>query len=214
MISLSPCGKRALLGLVAIVAIALAAHTGRRHWAQRRSIPARGGKSMKVVLAGREPYYLQRDPRWAGDTLAPSRQTIGAVGCLVCSLAMGSEALGAPMDPGALNRRLGAEGGYTRQAWVIWEKVSAATGGAIEVTVHERPEHSIIDGALERGELPVVKLILPSGAPHWVLIVGKEGEDYLIKDPLMTDRAIVKLASRATSIVAVRVLRGATPPGG
>ncbi|APR88287.1 hypothetical protein A7982_13636 [Minicystis rosea] len=171
------------------------------------SILAHGGKDMHVLLAGAEPYYLQRDPRWAGDTLAPTQQTMAAVGCLVCSLAMGSEALGAPVAPGALNQRLGASGGYTREARVIWEKLSAATGDAIGVVVHARPQHAILDEALERGELPVVKFTLPSGAPHWVLVVGKEGDEYLVKDPLVTDRTIVKLSRRATSIESVRVLR-------
>jgi hypothetical protein len=203
--------KRPLV-LVLVIAVAVIAYLGRRrHWATP-SIAAHGGKSMHVLLAQAEPYYLQRDPRWAADTLAPTQQTMSAVGCLVCSLAMGSEALGAPIDPGTLNRKLGASGGYTRDAWVVWDKVSAATGDAIGVTVHARPEHATLDEALERGELPVVKFILPSGAPHWVLVVGKDGLDYLVKDPLVTDRAVVKLATRTAAIHAVRVLRRIAAP--
>lgn len=198
--------KRPVFVLLALLAIAMG-HFGRRLCSASSAIPTQGGKPMQVRLAEAEPYYLQRDPRWAADTLAPTRQTMSAVGCLVCSLAMGSEALGAPIDPGTLNRRLGASGGYTREARVIWDKVAAATGDAVDVTVHARPQHAILDEALARGELPVVKLILPNGAPHWVLVVGKEGLDYLVKDPLVTDRAVVKLATRASAIHAVRVLR-------
>lgn len=204
--------RRHLAGLLVLLVFALAAYAGRRLHRSAGSIPAHGGQSMHVLLTAKDPYYLQRDPRWAGDTLAPTQQTLSAVGCLVCSLAMGSEALGAPIDPGTLNRRLGASGGYTREAWVVWDKVPAATGDAVAVTVHARPEHAVLDRALERGELPVVKFTLPSGAPHWVLVVGKEGYDYLVKDPLAADRAIVKLASRTASIQAVRVLRRSAAP--
>lgn len=203
--------RRPLFVLLACL-VAVIAYVGRRRFhPPSPSIPAQGGKSMQVLLAEAEPYYLQRDPRWAGEALAPTKQTMSAVGCLVCSLAMGSAALGAPVDPGTLNRRLGASGGYTRDAWVIWDKVSPATG--VGVTVHARPEHAILDEALERGELPVVKFILPSGAPHWVLVVGKDGTDYLVKDPLVADRSLVKLGTRTTAIQAVRVLRRiAAPP--
>jgi hypothetical protein len=38
-------------------------------------------------------------------------------------------------------------------------------------------------------------------------VVGKEGEEYLIKDPLVTEKVIVKLSSRTARIESVRVLR-------
>jgi hypothetical protein len=119
---------------------------------------------------------------------------------------MGSEAQGTPVDPGELNRRLGASQGYTPEARVIWDKVPSATGGAVEATVH-----AVLDAALERGELAVVRFTLPRAAPHWVLVVGKEGDEYLVKDPLVADAAIVKLSSRTSSIQSVRVLRQARP---
>jgi hypothetical protein len=184
----------------------------RRFHLHEKSIAARGGKIFHVALAGREPHYLQHDPRWAGDTLGTTRETLGKVGCLVCSLAMGTAALGAPIDPGELNRRLGVNGGYSREARVIWDKVPVATGGAIEATVLPQPDHAALDAALECGELAVVRFTLPSGAPHWVLVVGKEGDEYLVKDPL-TDEPIVKLTSRTSAIQSVRLLRrGAARP--
>ncbi len=160
------------------------------------------------MLAGPDPHYLQRDARWAADELGDTHETLGAVGCLVCSLAMGSEALGEEVDPRELNRRLGAAGGYTRDARVVWDKVRLATGGAVDVAVHPEPDHAVLDEALERGQLPVVGFTLPNGAPHWVLVVGKEGYEYLVKDPLAAE-PIVKLGTRTASIRSVRVLRRA-----
>jgi hypothetical protein len=195
--------------LVLVVLVAGAVFGYRRLHPRERSTAARGGKLLHVALAGPEPHYLQHDPRWAGDTLGTTRETLGAVGCLVCSLAMGSEALGAPVDPGELNRRLTASQGYTPEARVIWAKVPGATGGAVEVAVHAQPEHAVLDTALERGELSVIRFTLPSGAPHWVLVVGKEGDEYLVKDPLVAEAVIVKLTSRTSSIESVRTLRRA-----
>jgi hypothetical protein len=190
-----------------LVALAAALLTYRRLHPSVPSIAARGGAPLHLMLAGADPYYLQRDPRWSGDPLGTTAQTLGAVGCLVSALAMGSDALGAPATPAELNRRIGAAQGYTGSALLIWEKLGPATGGAVEAVVHPRPEHAVLDQALSRGELPVVKFTLPSGAPHWVLVVGKEGEEYLIKDPLVTEKVIVKLSSRTARIESVRVLR-------
>jgi hypothetical protein len=196
--------------LLVLALLAVGAVLGyRRFHARERSIAARGGKVLHVALAGPEPHFLQHDPRWAGDTLGSTRETIGAVGCLVCSLSMGSQALGAPVDPGELNRRLGAVGGYTREARVIWDKVPAATGGAVEVTVLAQPDHAALDTALERGDLAVVRFTLPRGAAHWVLVVGKEDDEYLVKDPLAAEASIVKLTSRTPAIQSVRLLRRA-----
>jgi hypothetical protein len=175
-----------------------------------RPIAARGGEILHVALTGPEPHYLQHDLRWAGDALGATRETIGEVGCLVCSMAMGSAALGAPVDPRELNRRLSAAQGYTAEARLIWAKVPEATDGAVEADVHAEPSYAVLDAALERGELPVIRFALPSGAPHWVLVVGKEGDEYLVKDPLL-DEPVVKLSSRAPTIESVRVLRRAVP---
>jgi hypothetical protein len=49
-------------------------------------------------------------------------------------------------------------------------------------------------------------ILLPSGAPHWVLVVGKEGEEYLIEDPLVPKPQVIRLGERARTVLAVRVL--------
>ena len=200
--------KRVRLVLVLAV-VAIAAIVLYRRLRREAGIPARGGRALAARVAGDGPHYQQRDPRWAGDRLGDTSQTLGAVGCLVSSLAMGSSALGAPVEPAELNRRLGALHGYTREAWLIWDTVRPATGGAVDVAVHAQPTHEAMDAALERGELPVVKFFLPSGAPHWVLVVGKDGEEYLIQDPLVPEPHVIRLGDRATTIVSVRVLRRA-----
>jgi hypothetical protein len=56
----------------------------------------------------------------------------------------------------------------------------AVTG---ELTYNGGPSYELIDSNLLAGN-PVIALIpLPHGGYHFVVVVGKEGEDYLIRDP-------------------------------
>jgi hypothetical protein len=41
----------------------------------------------------------------------------------------------------------------------------------------------LIDSNLERGNPVIVRIHLPNGVTHFVVIAGKDGFDYLIQDP-------------------------------
>ncbi len=66
-----------------------------------------------------------------------------------------------------------------------------------------------MDAALERGAFPVVKYFHLGGIQHWCVIVGKEGQEYLARDPLSDDAKPVKLSELTAKIYAVRVIRKA-----
>ena len=66
------------------------------------------------------------------------------------------------------------------RGWLIWGKVAEATEGRIGVEVCSVPTHEGMDRCLQAGNIPVVKFFLPSGAPHWGVVVGKSGQDYLV----------------------------------
>jgi hypothetical protein len=52
-----------------------------------------------------------------------------------------------------------------------------------QLTLDPGPSYELIDSNLLAGN-PVIALIpLPDGGYHFVVIVGKEGRDYLIRDP-------------------------------
>lgn len=53
------------------------------------------------------------------------------------------------------------------------------------------------------------KIMLGGTVPHWVLIVGKDGPEYLVMDPLNGERTLLRLSDRSAKIYAVRVLRQA-----
>jgi hypothetical protein len=43
--------------------------------------------------------------------------------------------------------------------------------------------------------------------PHWVLIVGKDGRDYLMRDPLNDGKTLEKLSKYGSDIYGVRIVR-------
>lgn len=138
-----------------------------------------GGEYLTVSGVGPVPYYLQNDPAWAADSIGGSEETMGAAGCTVTSIAMGVSALGHPMDPGEVCTHLKAIDGFTRPGQVIWSAVGKITEGQIRIEVPSL-SHGVIDGELSEGRPVIAKIMLTETVPHWVLIVGKEGREYLV----------------------------------
>ena len=71
------------------------------------------------------------------------------------------------------------------------------------------PSRAVIDEALERGAYPVVKDFLLGGILHWCVIVGKDGLEYMARDPLRDDDKPVNLSELKAKVWAVRVIRRA-----
>lgn len=159
---------------------------------------------MELLLSSPK-FYSQNDPRWDKETIGGSSEKIANVGCTLCSVAMAITGLGSEMTPKELNAALKEHGGYTDEGWLIWDAVSDANP-AVTVSVASQMDHPLLDGALRDGAYPIVKFWLPSGVPHWVVIIGKEGQEYLVLDPLQ-DASAVPLSSRTQKIEAIRLVR-------
>lgn len=170
-------------------------------------IASSGGVDLELPVAPGGAYFLQWDARWAADTVGGSDEPLSRVGCTVCSVAMAASDLGYDIDPKELNARLVREGGYTDRGWLIWGKVTEATEGRIGVEVCDSPTHEGMDACLQAGNIPVVKFFLGGGVPHWVAVVGKSGQDYLVKDPAVAAKKVVKLSDRTKAIVSVRYVQ-------
>src|SRR5690606_9482993 len=108
-------------------------------------------------------------------------------------------------DPKTLNAALSANGGYTSSGLLIWEKCSAFTSGWVRVAYVGRPDYGIIDANLRRGNPVIVKILLGERYTHWVLIVGKDGPEYLVHDPA-AGVAPLPLRPRSRYMYALRVL--------
>lgn len=193
-----------LVGVVLLVAAFL--------WFRKGTIPAAGGLPLWVQVSPDVPSFLQNDPRWSADPLGVTDGTVGAEGCAVASAAMVLAGRGVDVDPGRLNAFLiQTEGGYTPQGWIYWEKAAefdpAFTEGLLP-HYEDLPSFFLIDWNLLNGNPVIARMRYPSGITHFVVICGKEGLDYLIRDPGSGGvKGVYPFREVADSIEAIRFYR-------
>ncbi|MFO1486572.1 MAG: hypothetical protein U1F71_24635 [Verrucomicrobiaceae bacterium] len=197
-----------VIGLIVLVVTAASCVVLRTCWARMSpSIASVGGRELHIRLPDDGKTLLQKDKRWANDQLGPSDCTLGSHGCLVASVAMACSNLGVKLTPKELNERLKKADGFLPQGWVVWNAVPKVTDDKLTAEYHAKARHAAMDEALERGAYPVVKYFLVGGIQHWCVIVGKEGQEYLARDPLRDDAKPVKLSELTAKIYAVRVIK-------
>ncbi len=206
--------------LIFVVAALLLAAWG-VYWFLPRQISTAGGLYFpgRVLIDG--PHYLQGDPRWAGDLLGSTPDSLRDVGCAVASAAMALGSLGVSTDPGSLNAFLQkTEGGYTPEGWIYWEKAAEVDPmRTAELLPHyeDLPSFFLMDWNLARGNPVIARVRYPSGITHFVLVCGKEGFDYLVRDPGEGGaEGITRLAEFPGPVEALRFYRkpGASLEGG
>lgn len=174
----------------------------------QKRLGSRGGIYCPVRLELKVPSFAQGDPRWRGDLLGSSPGTLGAEGCAVTSAAMVLASYGIDTDPGRLNRFLTRHGGYVGQGWLVWEKAAEFTPGRCEKAYEDDASFARIDANLLRGNPVIVRIRFPSGMTHFVVIAGKQGWDYLIRDPgAGASRGLYPLGDLTENIEALRYFR-------
>lgn len=198
--------KRVLLCVLAVLTAPLAIWVKRNLGEQFNAIPPRGGQELTVAAIA-TPHYRQTDPRWENETIGGTAERLARVGCTLCSLAMALHHYGAETTPKELNDFLKRNDGYTLRGWLKWNSVSNFTGGKVEMDYIGRPGFDRIDTALKNNHPVIAKVYINGIIPHWVLIVGKERNEYLMRDPLR-DRGMVQWISDYDSrIYAIRTLK-------
>lgn len=202
--SLKPLVFR-LLCAVLLVALVL----GGIAWAwPRKPIASRGGVYLPWRLELKVPGYAQGDPRWGGDALGETPATLRAEGCAVASAAMVLASYGIDVDPGRLNRFLTRNEGYVGSGWLVWEKAAEFVPGRCEKAYEDDPSFARIDWNLLRGNPVIVRVKISPTTNHFVVIAGKEGFDYLIRDPGRgAKKGMYPLARLAPGIQALRYYR-------
>lgn len=200
--------RYAFIGLLVLVMVATSCVMLRTCWARLSpAIASTGGKALHLRLPDAGKTHLQKDQRWAADQLGTSTGTLGSHGCLVSSVAMACSDLGVELTPKELNERLKKADGFLPQGWVVWNALPRVTDKKLAADYHPAASHAVMDAALERGAYPVVKYFLLGGIQHWCVIVGKDGLEYLARDPLRDDEKPVKLSELTAKVYAVRVIR-------
>ena len=213
---------RVFLTIVAVLLIAvLAAGTSTAwRWAEAWTATATplapaGGLYFPTPVLNDVPHFAQADQRWGKSQLAGGSATLGAEGCAVAAASMVLASYGAEVDPGTLNQFLQGNGGFTRQGWLYWEKASEFPPGVAEHIYEDDASHFLIDWNLLRGNPVIVRLRYPNGITHFVVIVGKQGYEYLIRDPGgRYQDGLYFLSEFCSPIEALRFYRRLEPPPG
>ena len=136
-------------------------------------------------------YYSQQDPQWKNDILGfgALTDTIGYVGCALTSVAMFLSGYGYSETPKTLNQKLKNVNGFAG-AGIRWSAVSQVYSKVtlkafIPCSDSDAPLAQI-DAAIAAGQ-PAIVQVDHSPADgiqtHWVVLYGKEPDDYLMLDP-------------------------------
>lgn len=152
-------------------------------WCARRPIAGSGGIPIPGEIVIEVPQFFQADPRWSSDRLADTPGNLGGEGCAVSSAAMVLSHYGMEIDPRRLNNFLTRNNGYEGRGWLRWESAAEFHPGMVEKAYEDPPSHALIDSNLLNGNPVIVRIRRPDGITHFVVIVGKRGFDYLIRDP-------------------------------
>lgn len=176
-------------------------------WAQlQKKLPPSGGRFLSRRLAIEVPTFRQSDARWADDRLGPSADTLASAGCAVSSAAMVLASYGIDTDPQRLNDFLTARNGYTPEGWIRWEVAAEMAPEKVSFAYENDASFRLIDDNLLEGNPVIVRLRYPDGGTtHFVVICGKQGYDYLVRDPgARAGRGVYPLREFGSDIEALR----------
>ncbi|MBC8332188.1 MAG: hypothetical protein H8E28_09430 [Anaerolineae bacterium] len=132
----------------------------------------------------------QNDPKWKGVKLGhDNKETIGTWGCLLTSMTMVANGFGNNETPESMNQKMKSAGGF-QGALVIPAMLPSVCPGIVykgyQPCENNPAPLAQIDAALAAG-MPVIAQVdwSPKAGlqTHWVVIYGKEGDRYLMKDP-------------------------------
>ncbi len=172
------------------------------------SISSSGGKYFDHRLEIAVPAFAQDDPRWSAVRLGVSTDTLGDEGCAVTSAAMVASIFGVKTDPQKLNDFLTRTGGLDNDGLIDWSMVASVAPDRLELAYNGCASFDIIDTSLLSGNPVIVVIPLQDGAYHFVVIVGKIGRNYLIRDPADSARPY-PLCRRTDKISSICIFRSA-----
>jgi len=191
--------RRIFLILFIVLSAFVAGALWIQDWMAKHPLTMSGGLYFPVAVEIPGPHFLQGDPRWGGHSLAQTSDSLADVGCAVASAAMALASRGVDTDPGRLNAFLQkTEGGYTPEGWIYWEKaveIDSERVGTLLPHYEDAPSHFLIDWNLLRGNPVIARVRYPSGITHFIVICGKRGFEYIVRDPGEGGRAGLTLLS-------------------
>jgi hypothetical protein len=145
-------------------------------------------------------YLSQQDAQWKKDILGfgDPGDTIGYVGCALTSVAMLLSGHGYNETPKTLNKKLKNVGGFSG-ALIIWDAVRQlypqATVKSSIACYNTNAPLDLIDASIRNGQPAIVMVDSSPIADlqtHWVLLYEREGNDYLMLDPVPYQTDVTK----------------------
>ena len=157
-------------------------------------------KQVKQNELNLEVPWFSQIKDWGEDYLGDSSSiTLKTHGCALCCTAMVFRSYDINTNPRKLNKTLlknnafekgwdDDSGEYLGRVRLIWEKAASSydeVSSFIRYDFSNAPaDLNLIHSYLDK-EIPVIAEVLrPHGIPHFVVIQGYEGDDFLIRDPL------------------------------
>jgi hypothetical protein len=147
------------------------------------SIPSCGGSFFSKTVNLPVAAFAQGDPRWSGQCLGSTSDTLEDEGCTLTSVVMVLNYYGIKTDPGHLNRFLSSHFGYDKDGLLSFEQVTTYAPERIRLVYQGICTYASLDRNLLAGHPVIIQVTLPDGGMHFVVVAGKQGYDYLVKDP-------------------------------
>jgi hypothetical protein len=185
-------------------------------WNWKRPLSPRGGRYFFHRVELPVPSFRQSDERWSDDPLGgvPDNGTLGGQGCAVAAAAMVFKFYGIETDPQQLNWFLTAVDGYTDHGWLYWDRAAWWAPDRVRHVYEDLPSYQLIDSNLAHGNPVIVRVRLANGITHFVVIAGKDGFDYLVRDPGGgAAKGFYPLRELNSAIEALRFYQPLTNPG-
>jgi hypothetical protein len=174
-----------------------------QRWSALQPLRPSGGLYFPVRVRIWVPAFAQADPRWGAEQLATTDRTLAAEGCAVTSAAMALAFYGMDVDPKRLNVFLKENNGYTPRGWIEWQVAAEFEPSKVRHAYENLPSYRLLDWNLIRGNPVIVRIRRIGGGTHFVVIVGKEGYEYLAQDPGSGGR-LVKMSELSSPMEALR----------
>jgi len=145
-------------------------------------------------------YFNQRDGLWGNIGMGGSQYSVAAYGCLITSISMVSSHQGKNIKPGDIAVLANA---FVPGTGYVYHSFSV-NGVSVSLTTASK---SILDSELAAGR-PVIAGLF-SGPDHFIVILKKEGDKYIMHDPFLENGASRPLTDKynVSDITSLRLVQ-------
>ena len=123
-------------------------------------------------------YFSQTDSRWGGNKIGNSKSLMRDWGCAVTSLAMVFREKGNSTDPGKLAKQQIFSGDL-----IDWPNSWDPGINLASSVSHGNINWSTVNTQIKKGNPVIVYIKRSRGGGHYVVITGKDNNDYIVHDP-------------------------------